>query len=445
MFNEYWLTIFRREESKDGGKGIVKSKEGFLLNLHSVLGYSIHRRAIKKNIKSLLSESEFKELVTNFLDRKKGNCTSPVEITQEMNRLVREVGERLVLIVQKEAGFYGFDLRSFQEFFAAIYLVQAKNTKQRFDRLTAIAPYEHWRNVALFAAGRIARNFSGEVTQLTEVWRSIDRVEGVNRYLKPGAWLALQIAADGALSDEANLQYSAVDDGLKVLEAGLTSEQNAQLKTLTGRLTKEEKRKILRPVLEEKLRLLPESCLVGGLHIYGEYFGANDFFVNKIDIILKEQKKEALINSALNLAIKYKSNPSFIAKKLKIHFNYFEAEFDNICSEDFKYFKQVLNQEELLNDNKLVDLLTKISIKSIHPVYHRRENNDYLSLLIAEIGNKKAYSIGEQLIICILLKYLIYQLPNYKSPYRHPFRQKNKEIDISVDDKNYGRIIRVLA
>ncbi|GGA52998.1 hypothetical protein [Okeania sp. KiyG1] len=234
-----------------------------------------------------------------------------------MNSLVREVGERLVLIVQKEAGFYGFDLRSFQEFFAAIYLVQeAKDTKQRFDRLTAIAPYEHWRNVALFAAGRIARNFSGEVIQLTEVWRSIDR-KGVNRYLKPGAWLALQIAADGALSDEANLQYSAVDDGLKVLEAGLTWEQNAQLTTLTGRLTKEEKRKILCPVLEEKLRLLPESCLISGLSIYRKYFGANDFFINKLDTILEEPKKEALINSALNLAIKYKSYPTWIAKKLK--------------------------------------------------------------------------------------------------------------------------------
>ncbi|MDJ0774697.1 MAG: NACHT domain-containing protein, partial [Mastigocoleus sp. MO_167.B18] len=439
LFNEYWLTIFRREESKDSGKAIVKSKESFLLNLHSVLGYSIHRRAIEKNIKSLLSESEFKELVTNFLNRKKGNCTSPVEITQEMNRLVREVGERLVLIVQKEADYYGFDLRSFQEFFAAIYLVQAKNTKQRFDRLTAIAPYEHWRNVALFAAGRIARNFSGEVIQLTEVWRSIDRT-GVNRYLKPGAWLALQIAADGALSDEANLQYSAVGDGLKILEAGLTSEQNGQLKTLTGRLTKEEKRKILRPVLEEKLSLLPESCLVAGLSIYGEYFGANDFFIRKLDTILKGQKQESLINSALNLAVKYKSKPSWIAKKFKKHFEYFEKKFENICLVNFEYFKKILNQEELLNDSWLVNLLTKFSPRSIHPLYNRRVKNDYLSLLIAEIGKKKAYSIGEQLIICILLKHLIYQLLNHKSPYRHSFRERMKEIDIRIDDTKYGEI-----
>ncbi|GGA53004.1 NACHT domain-containing NTPase [Okeania sp. KiyG1] len=71
LFNEYWLTIFRREESKDGGKAIIKSNESFLLSLHSVLGYSIHRRAIKKNIKSLLSESEFKDLVTNFINGKK--------------------------------------------------------------------------------------------------------------------------------------------------------------------------------------------------------------------------------------------------------------------------------------------------------------------------------------------------------------------------------------
>ncbi|MGK7941366.1 MAG: NACHT domain-containing NTPase, partial [Crocosphaera sp.] len=301
LFNEYWLTIFRREASKDGAKEIVKSNEKLLLSLHSFLGYSLHRRAIKKNVQSLLSKSEFEELVTKFLKEKKGDCTSDDEIRKEMNRLVRELGERLVLIVQKEAGSYGFDLRSFQEFFAAIYLVQqAKNTKQRFQRLTAIAPYKLWRNVALFAAGRIARNFSGEVSQLREVWCFIDRKD-VNRYLKPGAWLALQIAADGSLTDETNLQYSALDDGLTVLETGLTNQQNAELKSLLRRLTKEEKNKILRPILEKRLSLLPESCLMTGLSIYGEFFGGNKFFQEKLDTILQGEN-ETLINEALNLS-----------------------------------------------------------------------------------------------------------------------------------------------
>lgn len=434
LFNEYWLTIFRREESKDRGKAIVKSKESFLLNLHSLLGYSIHRRATKENIKSLLSEAEFKELVTNFLQEKKGNCSTENDILQEMNRLVREVGERLVLIVQKEAGFYGFDLRSFQEFFAAIYLIQlAKDTKQRFDRLTAIALYEHWRNVALFAAGRIARNFSGEVTQLPEVWRSIDRT-GVNLYLKPGAWLALQIAADGALSDEANLQYSAVDDGLKLLETGLTSEQNIQLKTLVGRLTQEEKQKILRQILEQKLSLLPESCLIPGLSIYGEYFGANDFFLDKLDVILQGQR-EASINAALDLAIEYESEPSWIAEKLQNYWNYVERELENICLEKFEYFKKILKILEISQENRLSDLL--INTLSKVRYYYPRHNISW-QLLITEIDKKTIYSIGDQIIIIVLLKYLLFELLNYENKHLRNFIY---EKNLNINDEVYVNIM----
>ncbi|NEQ70332.1 MAG: NACHT domain-containing protein [Symploca sp. SIO2D2] len=316
LFNEYWLTIFRREEGKDGGKDIIKNKESHLLNIHAYLAYILHRRAADENIQSFLSEEEFKSAVSDFLRKKKGRYFSKENITSEVEQLVQEVGDRLVLIVQKQKGFYGFELRSFQEFFAAVHLVHtAEDTTQRVDRLKAIIPYEHWRNVSLFFAGRMARTFQGEVAKLEQVWRAVDR-DGINRYLQPGAWFALQIAADGALSDETDLQYSAIEDSLKILEIGLTNEQQNKLKSYLGKLTNQEQEKCLKQILEDKIcRSLPEIYLANALDIYSDLFGVTELFMTKIDSLV-HNSWETVINSALKIALDKETDPAWIAKRL---------------------------------------------------------------------------------------------------------------------------------
>ena len=266
-----------------------------------------------------------------------------------MEQLVKEVGDRLVLIVQKEKEFFGFELRSFQEFFAAVYLVQtAADTRQRFDRLKAIARYEHWRNVALFVAGRIARTFpGGEVLQLGQAWRAVDR-DGVSRYLKPGAWFALQIAADGALSDETDLQYSAIEDGLKVLETGLTREQQNQLKFLAKRLPQKEQGAILRPILEDKLRSLPESCLATALDLYSQCFGATPFFQEKIDVLLQSQRENVVV-SALKLALEHKTDPTWMVERLRNHLSYSKQQLPMLWFRSQEYVEQLLSAWSLSN------------------------------------------------------------------------------------------------
>ncbi len=349
LFNEYWLTIFRREEGKDRGKEIIKNKESHLLNLHAYLGYLLHRRAAEQDIKSLLSKEDFKKVICDFLRKKKGIRFSEEVIVLEMDQLVKEVGDRLILIVQKEKEFFGFELRSFQEFFAAVYLVQtAADTRQRFDRLKAIARYEHWRNVALFVAGRIARTFpGGEVLQLGQVWRAVDR-DGVSRYLKPGAWFAVQIAADGALSDETDLQYSAIEDGLKVLETGLTREQQNQLKSLTKRLPQKEQDEILRPALEDKLRSLPESCLVTALDLYSQCFGATLFFQEKIEGLLQSQRENVVV-SALKLALEHKTDPTWMVERLRNYLSYFKQQLPILWFRSQEYVEQLLSIWPLSN------------------------------------------------------------------------------------------------
>jgi predicted NACHT family NTPase len=211
LFDEYWSTIFRRERSK--AKGIIQSDESLLFNMHAYLAYVLHRRAAQQNVQSLLPEDDFRRAVRTFLRR--GDSHSPDQvINRKTEQLVREARDRLVLVVEPEPGLFGFELRSLQEFFAAVHLFRTSaDTAQRFARLKAIARSEHWRNVALFFAGRVARLQGGEAGNILElVCRPLDR-EGVDKYLLRGAWLALEIASDEALGTHRDLQYNAIEYG----------------------------------------------------------------------------------------------------------------------------------------------------------------------------------------------------------------------------------------
>jgi Effector-associated domain 4/NACHT domain len=159
LFDKYWNTILQREKSKD--KDIIKSDDTTLLNLHAYLGYLLHCRASKSNVQSLLSEDELKEAIIKF-SRKRDSQSSSKDINLKVKQFVSDAKDRLVLIVSPQPGLFGFELRSFQEFFAAVFLFKKR---ERFENLKSIVCSENWRYVALFLAGRIVRELGDEADQ----------------------------------------------------------------------------------------------------------------------------------------------------------------------------------------------------------------------------------------------------------------------------------------
>lgn len=347
LFNEYWSTILKREKSKD--KDIIKSDDTTLLNLHAYLGYLLHCRASKNNVQSLLSEEEFGQAIINFL-RKRDRQSSQKDINLRVKQLVNDAKERLVLIVAPQPNLFGFELRSFQEFFAAVYLFKTGN---RFENLKFIVCSEHWRYVALFLAGRIARELGDDAEAILRlVCRPVDRLidgEEKNHYLKPGAWFALEVAADGSLSKNyRDLQYEAIEYGLEVLETGLTEGQQHKLSSLTGQLSEKDRRDLLQPTLEGKLRSkdLPETCWEFPLNLYGQHFGSTQFFQESIDTLLETQQKNAVL-SALNLALRYESEPSWMVERLQRHWSDWKKDIPEVFFQSYKYAEKLLSVWQL--------------------------------------------------------------------------------------------------
>ena len=328
LFEEYLEIIYKRERAKS--KTIIQTEKRLLFGLHQYLGYILHRRAISSDTRSRMKEEEFSKEVFNYL-RHNDQFSSAEVLKQKASQLIKEAHERLVLLVKLEPEYFGFELRSIQEFFAAGYLTDtASDSTQRFKRFQAIAIPPHWRNVALFFAGRVGRSYPGEAACILEVCRDIDRNKPDN-FLKRGALLALEIACDRSFEPNRMLQKSAIEYSLTLLDSDSNPADEYDFKDQLSELTKEDIDHLVIPLLSEKLK---KSKML------------DNFFT--LDVFQFLYKDPSSIEEILNSALKQGnvSQEIILDKALEYELppEYIKSKFGNVFSS--------------LDENKLLNLLS---------------------------------------------------------------------------------------
>ncbi|TCM46943.1 NACHT domain-containing NTPase [Kribbella sp. VKM Ac-2568] len=265
LFDEYLEVIYKRETAK--GRNIIQSEKELLIGLHKYIGYVLHEEATRATAMSAaLERPEYIKLVDTFLQAQ--DPYSPVSVREsELRAITKEAGERLVLIVESPADIFGFELRSIQEFFAACHLTDtSRDTDQRYRRFEAIARTAHWRNVALFFAGRVGRNYPGEAANVIEVCRSIDR-EGNDRFVRRGSLLALELAGDRAFGPNRRLQRSLLELGLEVLRKSISGLRLSAVTEMLRRLPPEDIRDHVIPVVEQWITDLSPQRLISLVYV----------------------------------------------------------------------------------------------------------------------------------------------------------------------------------
>lgn len=252
LFNEYLEVIYKRERAKS--KTIIQTEKRLLFGLHQYMGYLLHRRAAESSdTRSRMKEEEFNKEVFRYLQHE-DPYSEEKKLREKADQMIKEAHERLVLLVELESGFFGFEQRSLQEFFAAGYMADmASDSDQRFKRFQAIALPSHWRNVALFLAGRIGRSFPGEAAQILEACREIDRHKP-DYFTKRGAWLALDIAVDRSFGPNRILQRSAIEYALTLLDADLDRNKRRECASRLDLLPKEDLEDHVKFLLLRRLR-----------------------------------------------------------------------------------------------------------------------------------------------------------------------------------------------
>ena len=197
LFAEYVEAIYVRESGKRSpANSILHTEKDVLFALHDYIGYLLHRDSqIGSDATALMDRATLKRHIVAFLKQIRGGWSTTAEVSRWADEFIADARDRLVMLVEPRDDYFGFEVRSFQEFFAGAHLADAENTDQLRDRFKAIAPDEHWRQAALFMAGRVARTRRAELRNLLDVLSELnyDDATGTNQ---AGTSLGVQFARE---------------------------------------------------------------------------------------------------------------------------------------------------------------------------------------------------------------------------------------------------------
>lgn len=222
LFWKYYETVFNRERNKRqvGLQRILQEHGPQIQQLHERVGFELHVRSeAAAHSLALLSRDELRAVAWQVLhDAGYKPDTQHADLLRDV---LDAATKRLVLLAPHGGEGYGFDVRSLQELMAAMQ-VTTGTPDVVLARLATAAASPHWRNVWLFAAGRLfAQPQDHQHKTLVELVETLD--DNAWTRLGPicpvGAALALDIIDDGMARSLPKWRDRLMSHGLTIFEA----------------------------------------------------------------------------------------------------------------------------------------------------------------------------------------------------------------------------------
>jgi hypothetical protein len=200
LFSEYYSVIYARELGRDiPAATLLRDYKTDIDSIHWRVGLALQVRSeVKGGTESRLTRDEFSNLVRGRLQEEEHQGLALETLVQS---ITEAAAERLVFIVGHETDAIGFEIRSLQEFMAAEALHEGAESDVQ-ERLRAIAPAVHWRNVFLFAAGRCftkTQSLRDTIIAICSEMNNAMAYGEINAYLRRGSDLALEVLLDGSV------------------------------------------------------------------------------------------------------------------------------------------------------------------------------------------------------------------------------------------------------
>lgn len=222
LFDRYFSVLRDREEGKGGTYGDMLKRHRTAVELiHHYAGFILQLSSERSGgANSFLTKEQFDNLVHQLLSQEGHE-------SEELERLAAGLGklatDRLVMLAQRVEGRIAFDVRSLQEFMAAAMVTAAKDSLVE-ERLRAIAAKSHWKHVVQIATSRFFAETGKRhlvdfiATLCTELDASPSEVG--DRVARSGAFLALDLLADGIASEFPKHRKILYERALNLLELG---------------------------------------------------------------------------------------------------------------------------------------------------------------------------------------------------------------------------------
>lgn len=224
LFNEYFSVVVRREQSKTGPVGeIVKLRIRPIVEIIQKCGFILQCLSERPgHANSFFAMSEFKRLVSYQLEH---DGFIDEELEKAFDDIVYVSTNRLVFLEQRVDGQIEFDVRSLQEYMAAVYLMSGREIDIQ-NRLSEIADRVHWQHVFKIAASKC---FAASDTihlrdTIISMLSSLDvNDEPADRIGLRGASLALSLLEDGLANDVPIYRRRLLGQALKLTDSGAES------------------------------------------------------------------------------------------------------------------------------------------------------------------------------------------------------------------------------
>lgn len=159
LYREYLKTFLDREQT-EGKEPLLAERRPVIEEVHAYLGWLLQSLAESRTTAGAISRDALKsELQLHFLDDEDGQ------------RLARELFSafvsRVLCLVERDPGFFQFEVQSLREYFAALYIFDNAPPRgvgnSRDDCLNELLVRPYWSNVCRFFVGMLSK---GEVRAL---------------------------------------------------------------------------------------------------------------------------------------------------------------------------------------------------------------------------------------------------------------------------------------
>lgn len=192
LFWGYYQAVFRREAAKDTTlRTFFHDHEEVIADLHSRAGLILHVGCEGSgDTRPRLARVELEQIARGRLSEI--GVHAELALASAVKKLLDIAHTRLILLVADQDETVSFEVRSLQEVMAARALTVGSD-EVIANNLRATAPSPHWRNVWLFAAGRLFEESDYRRDLVVDLVETLDGAQGGLGWLYP---IAPSLAGD---------------------------------------------------------------------------------------------------------------------------------------------------------------------------------------------------------------------------------------------------------
>lgn len=232
LFNDYYLTLKRRETRKHGVGSIIGDNSRHIDAIHCIAGRRLHEGAeADGKSSSFFTKEAFSELVENYLSSK---GFSNDELKAKTKEISDAALDRLVLLSARESDRIRFDVRSLQEFMAAASI--SNDIDHLRENINELCKSAHWRHVLLIIASRcfadqVFERFQDTILGLADHLQAMGKADFL---AMTGPRLALDLFCDGVAAEFPDARKRLAHSAIALLDLGRDSADNRIVRLFAG-------------------------------------------------------------------------------------------------------------------------------------------------------------------------------------------------------------------